>query len=63
MVVNSPLIRPYFWGGGIGGVPLDSHDTNWDDPPSKGNCEPPRAQADGSRLRTLRGVSSVHPYC
>ena len=27
MVVNNPLIRPYFLGGGgIGGVPLDSHD-------------------------------------
>ena len=28
MVVNSPLIRPYFLGvlGGIGGAPLDSHD-------------------------------------
>ena len=27
-MVNSPLIRPYFLGGGggIGGVPLDSHD-------------------------------------
>ncbi len=30
MVVNNPLIRPYFLGGGgIGGVPLDSHDTIW----------------------------------
>ena len=29
MVVNNPLIRPYFLGGGgIGGVPLDSHDIN-----------------------------------
>ena len=29
MVVNNPLIRPYFLGGGgLGGVPLDSHDTN-----------------------------------
>ena len=29
MVVNSPLIRPAIsWGGGgIGGVPLDSHDS------------------------------------
>ncbi len=28
MVVNNPLIRPYFLGGGgIGGVPLDSHDS------------------------------------
>ena len=27
MVVNTPLIRPYFLGGvGIGGIPLDSHD-------------------------------------
>ena len=27
MVVNNPLIRPYFLGGGgIGGVPLDSHE-------------------------------------
>ncbi len=27
MVVNSPLIGPYFLGGGgIGGVPLDFHD-------------------------------------
>ncbi len=28
MGVNNPLIRPYFLGGGggIGGVPLDSHD-------------------------------------
>ena len=26
MVVNSLLIRPYFLGGGIGGVPLDSHE-------------------------------------
>ena len=27
MVVNHPLTRPYFLGGGgIGGVPLDSHD-------------------------------------
>ena len=25
-MVNSPLIRPYFLGGGIGGVPLDSHE-------------------------------------
>ena len=26
-MVNSPLIRPYFLGGGgIGGVPLGSHD-------------------------------------
>ena len=26
-MVNNPLIRPYFLGGGgIGGVPLDSHD-------------------------------------
>ena len=27
-MVNSPLIRPYFLGGGVafGGVPLDSHD-------------------------------------
>ena len=26
-MVNSPLIRPYLLGGGgIGGVPLDSHD-------------------------------------
>ena len=26
-MVNSPLIRPYFWGGGgTGGVPLDSHE-------------------------------------
>ena len=30
-MVNSPLIRPYFLGGGgIGGVPLDSHDLNVD---------------------------------
>ena len=33
-VVNSPLVRPYFFeGGGVGrGVPLDSHDNNrvWD---------------------------------
>ena len=27
-MVNSPLIRPYFLGGGgIGGVPLDSHES------------------------------------
>ena len=27
-MVNSPLIKPYFLGGGgIGGVPLDSHDS------------------------------------
>ena len=27
MVVNNPLLKPYFLGGGIGrGVPLDSHD-------------------------------------
>ena len=28
-MVNNPLIRPYFLGGGValgGGVPLDSHD-------------------------------------
>ena len=25
-MVNNSLIRPYFLGGGIGGVPLDSHD-------------------------------------
>ena len=27
MVANNPLIRPYFFcgGGGIGGVPLNSH--------------------------------------
>ena len=25
-MVNSPLIRPYFLGGGIGGAPLGSHD-------------------------------------
>ena len=26
-MVNNPLVRPYFLGGGgIGGVPLDSHD-------------------------------------
>ena len=25
-MVNGPLIRLYFLGGGIGGVPLDSHD-------------------------------------
>ena len=24
-MVNNPLIRPYFLGVGIGGVPLDSH--------------------------------------
>ncbi len=30
-MVNSPLIRPYFLGGGgIGGVPLDSHENCWD---------------------------------
>ena len=29
-MVNSPLIRPYFLGGGgIGGVPLGSHDTRF----------------------------------
>ena len=28
MVVNSPLIRPYFLGGDIGGVPLDSGNYN-----------------------------------
>ena len=29
-MVNSPLIRPYFLGGGgIGGVPLDSHDPTY----------------------------------
>ena len=28
-MVNNPLIRPYFLGGGgIGGVPLDSHESN-----------------------------------
>ncbi len=28
-MVNSPLIGPYFLGGGgIGGVPLDCHDNN-----------------------------------
>ena len=27
-MVNNSLIRPYFLGGGIGGVPLDSHDKN-----------------------------------
>ena len=25
-MVNNPLIRPNSWGGGIGGVPLDSHE-------------------------------------
>ena len=32
-MVNNPLIRPYFLGvlGGIGGVPLDSHDGWWGD--------------------------------
>ena len=33
-----PLIMPYWglvsWGGGIGSVPLNCHDTNWDDPAS-----------------------------
>ena len=30
MVVNNPLISPYFLGGGgIGGVPLDCHDCDW----------------------------------
>lgn len=30
MVVDKPLIRPYFLGGawGVGGVPLDSHEKN-----------------------------------
>ena len=30
-MVNSPLIRPYFLGGGwhCGGVPLDSHEFYW----------------------------------
>ena len=26
MVVDNPLIRPYFLRGSLGGVPLDSHD-------------------------------------
>ena len=26
MMVNNPLMRPYFLGGGIGRVPLDSHE-------------------------------------
>ena len=30
-MVNNPLIRPAIsWGGGIGGVHLDSHDIGWD---------------------------------
>ncbi len=33
----NPLIRPYFLGGGgIGGVPLDSHDLWWVVPPMGG---------------------------
>ena len=31
MVVNNPLIRPYFLGGvALGGVPLDCHDDTVD---------------------------------
>ena len=32
MVVNSPLIRPYFLGGWHWGAPLDSHDVLDDEP-------------------------------
>ena len=32
-MVNNPLIRPAIcWGGGIGGVPLDSHELKNDHP-------------------------------
>ena len=35
-MVNNPLIRPYFLGGGgIGVAPLDSHDFLWIWPPSQ----------------------------
>ena len=39
MGFHSPLIRPYFLGGGValGGLgPLDSHETKWSDL----NCQP-----------------------
>ena len=53
-MVNSPLIRPYFLGGGgIGGVPLGSHDEM--------NCSDTKGQF--LWVPSERGSASMHCTC
>ena len=69
-MVNSPLIRPYFLGGGggIGGVPLDSHENCWNQhlshiPPMERfvHLLPNRFQPDNHRLfQVPAGRGYVH---
>ena len=64
----------FLGGGGIGGVPLDSHDTNWDDPPSgplpihpfhvKARCPPlPLKELFIVRMPTHRGTLHRFFFC